>query len=114
MNESVRTAKMADVTGMDIADHTRPGGRLHPLEHVKAAPRWLGPVMDTLGPPVHWLTGVHIIARETAENVQKAGWTLDEVVSFTGADLFLRIEARTPAGDSTSDTEQQISLEDDA
>lgn len=83
---------------------TRPGGRLHLLEHVKAAPAWLGRAMEILDPPMHWLTGVHI-ARETAENVKRAGWIVERVEPLTRADLFVRIEVRKPAGDSTDDPE---------
>jgi ubiquinone/menaquinone biosynthesis C-methylase UbiE len=83
---------------------TCPGGRLHLLEHVKAAPRWLGRGMEILDPPMHWLTGVHI-ARETVENVRQAGWTVEAVTPLTRADLFVRIDARKPVRDSTDDTE---------
>lgn len=58
---------------------------------------------------MHWLTGVHI-ARETAENVERAGWTLDEVVPLTRADMFVRIEARKQAGETTTDSDDPPSI----
>jgi phosphatidylethanolamine/phosphatidyl-N-methylethanolamine N-methyltransferase len=81
----------------------RPGGRLHLLEHMRATGPWLAPLMDALDTPFHWLTGVHI-ARETVQNVQKAGWTLDDVTALSRADVFRRIEAHLP--DRTPDDHQ--------
>lgn len=75
----------------------RPGGRLHLLEHMRATTPWLVPLMNAIDTPVHWLTGVHI-ARETVQNVQNAGWTLDEVTALSRADVFRRIEAHTSDG----------------
>ena len=72
---------------------TRPGGRLHLLEHVRSSSRMLAPVMETLDPAMHWVTGVHI-ARNTARNVEKAGWQIEEVTPLTRGDIFLKIEAR--------------------
>lgn len=74
---------------------TKPGGRLHLLEHMRATAPRLARLMDLLDPPVHWLTGVHI-ARETVENVREAGWALDEVTPLSRADVFRRIEAHKP------------------
>ncbi len=71
----------------------RPGGRLLLLEHVRATAPWLARPMDALDGPVHWLTGVHI-ARETAENVRRAGWGVQEAQSLTRGDIFRRIVAR--------------------
>lgn len=74
---------------------TKPGGRLHLLEHMRATAPRLARLMDLLDTPVHWLTGVHI-ARETVENVREAGWALDEVTPLSRADVFRRIEAHKP------------------
>ncbi len=71
---------------------TKPGGRLHLLEHVRSSSRVLAPVMDTLDAPVHWVTGVHI-ARETADNVEEAGWEIDEITPLSRGDIYLKIEA---------------------
>lgn len=80
----------------------KPGGRLFLLEHMRARPRRLARLMDTLDTPIHWLTGVHI-ARETVKNVREAGWTIDDVTSLSRADVFRRIEAHKPNGDPGSD-----------
>lgn len=66
---------------------TRPGGRLRLLEHMRASPRWLARVMKVLDAPVHWLAGVHI-ARETVENVRRAGWKIREAEAFSSAGIF--------------------------
>jgi ubiquinone/menaquinone biosynthesis C-methylase UbiE len=79
----------------------RPGGQLHLLEHMRATPSWLARLMDSLDAPVHWLTGVHI-ARETVQNVRKAGWAVDEVTPLSRADVFRRIEAHKPQERPTS------------
>lgn len=75
---------------------TRPGGRLHLLEHMRAPSPWLGPLMDLLDRPVHWLTGVHI-ARETVRNVERSGWALEEVTNLTRSKIFRHVQARKPA-----------------
>jgi phosphatidylethanolamine/phosphatidyl-N-methylethanolamine N-methyltransferase len=73
----------------------RPGGRLHLLEHMRATTPGLARLMDAIDGPFHWLTGVHV-ARQTVQNVQGAGWSLDGVVALSRADVFRRIEARKP------------------
>lgn len=73
----------------------RPGGHLRLLEHKRASPPWLARPMEVLDAPLHWLTGVHI-ARETVDNVRRAGWDVQEVVSLSRADIFRRIVARKP------------------
>lgn len=74
---------------------TKPGGRLHLLEHMRATPPWLARLMDLLDAPLHELTGVHI-ARKTVRNVRRAGWTVNEVAALSRADIFRRIEAHKP------------------
>lgn len=74
---------------------TKPGGRLHLLEHMRARAPWLARLMDLLDAPVHWLTGVHI-ARRTVRNVREAGWIVDEVAALSRGDIFRRIEAHKP------------------
>lgn len=74
---------------------TKPGGRLRLLEHMRASPPVLGRLMDALDTPLHWAGGMHI-ARETVENVRRAGWTIEEVVPLSTADIFRRIVARKP------------------
>lgn len=75
---------------------TRPGGRLHLLEHMRASTPRLARLMDALDGSVHWLTGVHI-ARETVENVRRAGWIIDDVTSLSRADVFRRLDAHKPS-----------------
>ncbi|WP_263821403.1 hypothetical protein [Salinibacter sp.] len=83
---------------------------MHLLEHVRATPSALARLMDALDGPMHWLTGVHI-ARETVQNVRKAGWTVDDVTSLSWADVFRRIEARKPvqSPDNRQPLESEIS-----
>lgn len=74
---------------------TKPGGRLHLIEHQRADAEALGRVMDRLDGPIHRRTGVHI-ARETVENVRAAGWHLDHVEHPTPLGLFRRTDAHKP------------------
>ena len=53
--------------------------------------------MKKLDGPIHYLSGVHI-ARETVENVKKAGWEILEVEELTHGGIFRMIEAKKPAG----------------
>lgn len=71
---------------------TRPGGRLHLLEHMRSDTPYLARLMDVADPAIHWLTGVHV-ARETVQNVQTAGWLIDEVVPLSRGEVFRSIEA---------------------
>lgn len=74
---------------------TKPGGHLRLLEHMRASTPGLGRLMDVLDAPIHWAAGMHI-ARETVENVRRAGWKIEDVVSLSTADIFRRIVARKP------------------
>lgn len=77
---------------------TRSGGRLHLLEHMRASPPWLARILEVLDGPMHWLIGVHI-ARQTVQNVEAAGWTLDEVSTLSWGDIYRRISAhKSPDG----------------
>lgn len=73
---------------------TRSGGRPWLLEHVRASPRWLARMMKALDAPVHWLAGVHI-ARETVENVRRAGRKIREAEAFSSAGIFQWVVAVT-------------------
>lgn len=75
---------------------TRPGGKLQLLEHVRSDKPGLGRLMDLLDGPLHYLSGVHI-ARETAENVEKAGWKLREDRKLSNNGIFKYIHAVKPA-----------------
>jgi ubiquinone/menaquinone biosynthesis C-methylase UbiE len=72
---------------------TKPGGKLHLLEHMRANQKLLGSFMERLDAPIHYLIGVHI-ARQTVVNVEKAGWQLENVQDLTRAGIVKKIEAR--------------------
>ncbi|TYP93590.1 Methyltransferase domain-containing protein [Fodinibius salinus] len=74
---------------------TKPGGRLHLLEHMKPEASFLTSIMETLDTPIHYLSGVHI-ARQTVSNVEKAGWDIDKVRDLTATGIFKKIEATKP------------------
>lgn len=75
---------------------TRPGGHLYLLEHMRATTTGLATAMDIIDGPFHWLTGVHI-ARETVDNVRRAGWSVQNVESLMGGDIVRRIVAQKPS-----------------
>lgn len=74
---------------------TKPGGRLHLLEHMRPQQPFLGKLMEKLDSPIHYLSGVHI-ARQPVANIEKAGWHIDEVQDLTATGIFKKIEARKP------------------
>ncbi|MDZ7695001.1 MAG: class I SAM-dependent methyltransferase [Balneolaceae bacterium] len=55
---------------------TRPGGRLHLLEHMRADWSALASVMDRLDAPFHYLSGVHIPARPSEMLQKRAGQSM--------------------------------------
>lgn len=71
---------------------TKPGGRLHLLEHMLSKNESLALLMKMLDSPVHYLSGVHI-ARKTVENVEKAGWEINQVQELISNGVFRMIEA---------------------
>ncbi|MDQ7041329.1 MAG: methyltransferase domain-containing protein [Rhodothermus sp.] len=73
----------------------RPGSRLHLLEHMRVRQERIGRWMDRLDPLISRLTGVHI-ARRTVDNVQRAGWVLEEVADLAPGGLVRHIVARKP------------------
>lgn len=73
----------------------RPGGHLHLLEHVRASSPIFGRLMEILDPAIHWLVGVHV-ARDTVENVRRAGWEILHVDSLAAGTVFKRIVAQNP------------------
>lgn len=70
---------------------TKPGGKLHLLEHMRADHPALATVMDKLDSPIHYLSGVHI-ARRTVTNVKKAGWIIETVHDLTFGGIVKNIE----------------------
>lgn len=74
---------------------TKPGGKLHLLEHMRADHAALGSVMDKLDSPIHYLIGVHI-ARKTVSNVKNAGWNIETVKDLTSNGIVKKIVATKP------------------
>jgi ubiquinone/menaquinone biosynthesis C-methylase UbiE len=74
---------------------TRPGGKLHLLEHMMAEESILANIMKKLDAPIHYLSGVHI-ARQTVANVEKAGWEIDQVHDLTAKGVYKKIKATKP------------------
>ncbi len=74
---------------------TKPGGKLHLLEHMRADQSALASLMDKLDPPIHYLIGVHI-ARSTVTNVKKAGWDIEAVQDLTSGGIVKMIKATKP------------------
>ncbi len=76
----------------------RKDGRMRLLEHVRAANRVVGRMMDLLNPMAVRLTGANI-NRDTVSNVANAGITLDTVESRgLGLLKLIRGSARRPSG----------------
>jgi ubiquinone/menaquinone biosynthesis C-methylase UbiE len=71
---------------------TKPGGKLYLLEHMLSKHKSFAYAMKKLDSPIHFLSGVHI-ARKTVENVEKAGWEIDQVDELTSNGIFRMIEA---------------------
>ncbi len=71
---------------------TKPGGKLHLLEHMRANSPFLASGMDKLDSTIHYLSGVHI-ARRTVSNVKKAGWNIEIVQDLTSGGIVKKIEA---------------------
>lgn len=65
---------------------TKPGGRLLLIEHMLSDWPIYSWLMKKLDGTVHWLLGYHI-ARQTIDNVRKAGWKIDEVISLDMANI---------------------------
>jgi len=73
----------------------KPGGELHLLEHMLSKNSAMAKVMKKLDAPIHYLAGVHI-ARQTVDNVRKAGWNIENVEELTSNGVFRFIDARNP------------------
>lgn len=61
----------------------KPGGRLVLMEHVRINTPVRGRIMDFLNPAARFLMGDNI-NRQTADNVQRAGWTVKKVKKLAG------------------------------
>lgn len=71
---------------------TKPGGKHHLLEHMRSRNPLFSSMMVKLDGPIHYLSGVHI-ARQTVENVEAAGWKIEQVKDLTMGGIFKRIKA---------------------
>lgn len=74
---------------------TKPGGRMHLLEHMLSRNSRLAAVMKKLDGAIHWITGVHI-ARDTVRNVREAGWKVEHEEELTPGGIFRMIRAFKP------------------
>src|SRR5699024_5543919 len=74
---------------------TKPGGRLHLLEHMRAEQPFMASLMKKLDAPIHYLSGVHI-ARQTVANVEQAGWNIAKVQDLNAKGIFKKIKATKP------------------
>jgi ubiquinone/menaquinone biosynthesis C-methylase UbiE len=82
------------VRGMEeIQRVVRPNGQVLLLEHVRVNVPVIGPLMDLLDPIIVRIMGAHI-ARRTAENVDKAGLSIETVEELTVGGLVKLIRAR--------------------
>lgn len=85
------------VLGMEeLARVVKPGGRIVLLEHVRAANRLLGALMDYLAAPIHQRHGMYI-NRNTGANVRTAGLEVERAVNMALRGIFVLIVARVPA-----------------
>jgi len=74
---------------------TKPGGKIHLMEHMRADNAVLAPLMKILDPPIHFFSGVHI-ARKTVDNVAYAGWDIQKAERLDSNGIFRMIEAKKP------------------
>jgi ubiquinone/menaquinone biosynthesis C-methylase UbiE len=77
----------------EMARVVKPGGRIVLLEHVRAASRILGRLMDLVDPLIVRIMGNHI-NRRTVENAHHAGLTLERVEDLAAGGVFKLIVAR--------------------
>ncbi len=84
-----------------------PGGQLLLLEHVLSKKAILRPLMRLANPLMVRMSGANI-NRETVQNVERAGFTIQDVHDLWG-DIFKAIEARRPVmlTDQTEVSERQ-------
>jgi ubiquinone/menaquinone biosynthesis C-methylase UbiE len=78
----------------EVARVVKPGSRIVLLEHVRAANRLLGVLMDIADPLVSRLMGPHI-SRRTVDNVRLADLTLERVEDLGARGIFKLIVARS-------------------
>lgn len=71
----------------------KPGGKLYLLEHMLSRKAFISPIMKAFDPVIHYVMGVHI-ARETVQNVEAAGWEIQQVQDLAASGIFRMIEAK--------------------
>jgi ubiquinone/menaquinone biosynthesis C-methylase UbiE len=71
----------------------KPGGQIVLLEHMRSPHEVTGKVMDGLNPLVVRVMGANI-NRRTVENVQKAGWSIEQAEDLGMGGIFKLIIAR--------------------
>jgi ubiquinone/menaquinone biosynthesis C-methylase UbiE len=76
----------------------RPNGQILLLEHVRVNAPVIGPLMDLMDPLIVRIMGAHI-ARRTAENVDKAGLSIETVEELTAGGLVKLIHARVSSSE---------------
>ena len=77
----------------ELARVVRPGGQVLLLEHVRINRPVVGPLMDALDPVIVRVMGAHI-ARQTEENVRRAGLEIESVTELAPGELVKLIKAR--------------------
>lgn len=82
------------VTGLrEIGRVVRPGGQVLLLEHVRVDRPVIGPLMDALDPAIVRVMGAHI-ARQTVDNVRRAGLEIVSVTPLAPGEMVKLIRAR--------------------
>ena len=71
----------------------KPGGQVILLEHMRSSNGIIGAIMDVLNPLVVRVMGANI-NRRTVENVQKAGWSIEQAEDLGMGGIFKLIIAR--------------------
>ncbi len=72
----------------------KPGGQIILLEHMRSPNEVIGQIMDVLNPFVVRVMGANV-NRRTVENVQKAGWSIEQVEDLGMGGIVKLIVARS-------------------
>ncbi len=71
----------------------KPGGQILLLEHMRSPNEVIGKIMDVLNPVVVRVMGANI-NRRTVQNIQKAGWSIEEAENLGMGGIMKLIVAR--------------------